>query len=240
MPGFGFGILMLSQLAAQVNSSGSLTYRSLYQFVPAMGFGVRLLDGVLRIGYSLLWVNEATGTQTVAVSNSIGWNQNLYQGSGLSNNIGIALVAPIRTLPALNFVVRNLFGTSYSASMMPFPLALSSLGTPATDPMSFDASLSFQPRIGNGAILNLVVEDRDITNNSGMAFIGHWALGGEIDFRNRIFLRGGWGSGYPSAGLGLKSPGMELSLAWFTEEIGTSYLSQGDTRYMLQYKLKIY
>ncbi len=237
-PGFGFGILGLSQLAGMATSTGKITYRSLYQIVPSIGSGFRLFDGVLRLGYSLQWVNQAVGTKTVNVTSTIGYDQGLAQGAGFSHNFGIAVTAPIQTLPSFNAVLRNAFNTYYGPSMI-FPLSSSPNGLPPTDLMSLDASLSIQPRLGRGAILTVVLEERDIMNSSGDAFLGHFALGMEIDFRNRFFLRGGWGGGYPSAGIGLSRPGAEFSIAWYTEEIGTGYLSQGDTRFVLQYQLRI-
>jgi len=240
-PNVGFGILGLSQIAAQANSDGTVTYRSVYQIIPAIGTGFKFFNGVVRVGYSLQWVNEAVGTQTAQASTVAGYNQNLSQGSGFSNNFGLAITAPMKSLPSLNFVVRNAFNTYYDTSTIIFPFSSSTTGSPPpTDLMSFDGSFSLQPRLGRGAVLTLVVEDRDITNTSGMAFLGHFAAGAEINLRNKIFLRGGWGSGYPSAGFGFRSSSSDISFAWYSEEIGTGYLSQRDIRYMMQYQIKAF
>ncbi len=239
-PGLAFGILMQSQLAAQANSQGSITYKSLYQFIPTLGTGFRLFDGVVRLGYSLQWVNEAIGTPTVPGDTSpLGYNQGLAQGSGFSHTVGVAITAPIRLLPSVNLVARNVFNTQYNSNSL-ISFTSTSTGAPATEPMTFDGSFSITPVLGQGVAMNLVLEDRDITNQSGDAFLGHLAIGTEFIFQSGIFLRGGWGDGYPSAGFGMKRPGAEIALTWYTEEIGGSYMSVGDSRFMLQYQMRTF
>jgi hypothetical protein len=236
-PGFGIGLLAQSELAAKANADGTVSYRSLYQLIPAVGFGFRLLSGGIRFGYSLQWVNQALGSRTQSSDGDLGYNQSLDQGSGFSHTLGLALTAPIKMLPSLNFVVRNAFDTQYNSSSI-WSFTNNPSGTPGMDPMTVDASFSIQPRIGQGSVMNLVIQNRDITNRSGMAFVGHFALGMELCFRDAFFLRGGWGSGYPSAGLGLKRKGGEFNLTWYTQELGTQYLEQGDTRFMFQYQIR--
>lgn len=236
--GFSFGILGQSQLAAKASGS-SVTYQSLYQIIPAIGTGFRLANGIIRIGYSLQWVNSAAGTYTSATTSGLAYNQNLTQGSALSHNFGLAITVPIAFLPSLNAVVRNAFGAHYVPFVM-LQMASGSTGTPATEPMTFDASFSIQPRLGRGVSINLSVEDRDITNQANAIFMAHLAVGIELVFGEKFFIRGGYGSGYPSAGLGIRGKSTEFSLAWFTEELGTSYLQQGDNRFMLQYQIKAF
>jgi hypothetical protein len=240
MPYFDIGILYQSQVSAVQNSSGTITYRSLYQFIPSLGTGFRLFDGFLRIGYSAQWLNSATGTATVANTSSIGYDQNLNQGSALSNTLGIALTAPVVFLPTVNCVVRNLFtATYYPVHFIPL-VSSPSAGLPFVEPMSIDVSFSIQPRLGRGTYLNLVVEDRDATNASNVAPLGHLALGGELSFGDKFVLRGGWSGGYPSAGIALRKRGSEFSLTYYSEEIGTGYLSQADTRFMMQYQIRAF
>ena len=114
------------------------------------------------------------------------------------------------------------------------------MGVPDTETMTVDASFSMQPRLGSGVTLNLVVEDRDATNRTGVSFMGHFGLGAEIGFHDRVFLRAGWAGGYISGGLGLKRPGAEMSLTYYSEEIGPGYLAKSDPRYLLQYTLRTF
>ena len=239
-PGFALGILMQSEMTGKANGDGTLTYRSQYQFVPTVGTGFSLLRGMLRMGYSFQWVNQASGTATVATTaDPLGFNQGLAQGSGLSHTAGLALTIPMRFLPSLNFVARNIMGTPYR-SYSAYSFTNSPSGVPATEPMTFDASFSVHPLLGKGVGMELVAVNRDMTARSGGTLMGRMAFGTEISFRDRVFLRGGWGGGYLSAGLGLKRSGAEFSLAWYAEEVGTHTLDVLDRRYLLQYQLRAF
>ena len=238
---FGIGVLANNQIAAQESASGTIQYRSLYQLIPAIGGGFRLADGIIRLGYSVQWVNEAQGSVTTSSSTSpLGYDQMLQQGSGLSSTFGFAMTLPYQYLPSFNAVVRNAFSTTYAGTPVLIPSVGTSAGTLPTDPMTIDTSISVQPKLGAGTVMNLVFEYRDVTGKTGMAFAGRLALGDEIAFRDSFFLRGGFSEGYPSAGFGVRSKTGELSFTWYSEELGTSYLSDRDIHYMLQYKFRAF
>lgn len=239
LPGFAFGLLWSNQFGATYNSAGdTVTNRSFYQLIPTFGTGFRLFKGILRGGYSMQWVNQASGGTTVASSSpSLAYNLGLAQGSTFSQNLGLAVTFPVMLLPSINIVARNLFGAPYSNfSLLSF--ATSPSGAPAAEPMTIDASFSIQPTLGGGAEMNLVIVDRDATNQSGVALMGHIAVGAEFIFRNKFFLRGGWGEGYLSGGLSFRRPGGEISLTYYNVEVGQAFQSTADTRFMLQYQLR--
>ena len=239
MKGFAFGILMQTNFHAVALADGSIKYRSSYQFVPAIGTGVKLAGGIVRIGYSLQWVNQASGTVTAPAGSTFGFNQGLAEGSALSHNFGLAMTLPISYLPQLDLVARNVLGADYSMASI-LPLARNASGTIPTEPMSLDASFSIQPKVGQGNYANLVYEQRDLTNVSGDSLIGRMALGGEFSLRDYFFIRGGLGGGYPTAGFGMKRKGGEFSFTWYSEEIGSGYLGERDIRFMFQYQVRLF
>ncbi len=240
MRGFAFGVLLQSHLGAVANGDGTVRYRSVYQFVPTVGTGIRLAGGIVRLGYSLQWVNQASGDFTVLTSDTpLGYNQGLAQGSGISHNLGFSLTLPIAYLPSLNLVGRNLFGVRFGTFSL-LPLARNSIGAPANEPASYDASFSIQPKVGGGSYFNFVLEYRDIFNQSKVSALGRAVFGAELSLKDHFYLRGGWGSGYPSAGIGLKRKGGEFALSWYSEELGIGYHSLRDVRYMLQYQVRAF
>ncbi len=244
--GFAAGILLQSELGAQANSDGSLQYRSNYQFIPAAGYGVKLAGGIVRFGYSLQYVNEAVGNQTLpSTTSTLGYNQNLSEGSGFSHNLGFAMTLPMQYLPSFNVTARNVLGLHYfGKSIVPF--SPSSTGLPPDEAMTVDTSFSMQPKISGGTVLNLVYEFRDLTNTSADTILGRSAIGMELAMSNHFSLRVGWKGGlpylggYPSAGIGLKRPQGEFSLTYYTEDLGTPGNSIGDTRFLMQYTVNAF
>lgn len=239
--GFAFGLLVQEQVRAKYNSSNStVDYKSNYQIIPAAGGALRLAEGIVRIGYSLQLVNQASGeVDGSPASGNLGYNQGLQKGSALSHTLGIALTMPYQHLPELNVVGRNLFMARFSSSAM-MPFATSTNGTPGNEGTTFDVSLSWVEKIGAGSEFTWVVEDRDALASSHVSILGRMAIGLEFDFRRVLFLRGGWGSGYPNLGFGLKRKTSEFSLTWSNVEIGNSYHDQRDSRYILQYQVRAF
>jgi hypothetical protein len=238
--GFAFGVLLQSQIGAVANPDGSLHSRSLYQLIPTAGYGMSFGGGVVRIGYSLQWINQASGDITVpGGTTNLGYNQNLAQGSAISNNVGFAFTLPVVYLPALNVVARNIGGAHFNSSSI-YKFSPDPTGAPPTDPMTLDTSLSFVTKLERGSEVNWVLEYRDVTNQSGMSAAGRAAAGMEYSFDSHFFLRAGWGSGYPAAGIGYKDKKGEISLSWYSEELGTGYHDLRDARYSLGYSVRAF
>lgn len=235
-PGFAFGILMQSQLGGEFTSESKYRSRSLYQMIPTLGTGLRLAGGLVRIGYSLQWVHQASGDVLFDSETDAGYNQGLSQGSGVSHTVGFALTFPYQYLPSLNIVARNAFGLRFSTFSL-FPLARNSPGAPAEEPMTFDAAFSLQPKIGGGAYSNFIIELRDATNRSGVDWKGRLAVGWESSIRDFFYVRAGWGGGYPSLGIGLRRKASQFNLSWFSEELGGGYHARRDSRFMLHYQI---
>jgi hypothetical protein len=238
--GFAVGLLLVDQTGGQANSTGSVSYRSLYQLIPTAGYGMKFAGGVVRIGYSLQWINQASGDNTVPGGTTpLGYNQQLAQGSAFSSNAGFALTIPYTYLPSLNIVVRNIGGAHFNTSSI-YQFTPTSTGAPPTDPMTIDTSFSFVTKLGGGENVNWVAEYRDATDQSGMAAIGRAAAGVEYSNQERFFLRAGWGSGYPAAGLAYRQKTAEISLTWYSEELGLSYHAQRDQRYLLGFTVRAF
>ncbi|MCC7442129.1 MAG: hypothetical protein IT285_10870 [Bdellovibrionales bacterium] len=237
--GFGFGILYQTDSVAR-HDSGEIRYITKRQLIPALGGALRLARGIVRIGYSLQWVTQASGEVTrPAASTNLAYNSRLAEGSGLSHNLGFALSPPSGLGYSLNLVLRNLGGMSFDGAPL-LGLATSETGSIPDEPMTFDASFGIAPKMGNGGAMNAVLELRDVTNRSNVSLMGRASLGVELHFRKKFFVRTGWGSGYPSIGLGIMREHSELSLSWYSEEIGTSYHDERDAKFAFQYIIRAF
>lgn len=244
MPAFGFqgfGAGLLYQSRTSATSDGTnIRYRSTYQLIPTAAVGLRLASGVLRLGYSIQWVNQASGDKTVASTTSpLGYNQGLAEGSGFSHNFGASLTLPYVYQPSIHVVARNIGGLSLNGKSL-MSLSKNSSGTPTNEEMSLDSSIGFVTKLGAGVNMNQSVTYRDFTDASNTARMAHIALGLELAFRDSFFIRAGYGSSYPSAGIGIRTEHSELNLAWFSEEVGSGLRSERDIRYIFHYILRAF
>jgi hypothetical protein len=238
MRGASFGLLASTRL--QATSDGTnITHRSYYQLVPTFGTALPLASGVVRLGYSLQWVNRASGTNTLAVGDTMGWSRSIAEGSALSHNAALALNLPFTLLPSLNVVARNVGGARYSSFSL-VPLTSNKTGLPADEPMSVDLGFGIQPKLGGGSSMNVVLDWRDFTNTSGASLYSHLSGGMELTFRDRFFLRGGVGSGYPALGIGLRTKRADVHMSWYSEERSTSFRDERDVRWLLHYQMRAF
>jgi len=237
--GFGAGLLVQSRVLG-FSDGTNIRYRSTYQLIPTVGGALNLASGVLRIGYSLQWVNQATGDKTVSVNSSpLGWNQQLAQGSGFTHNLGMSVTLPFVYQPSFHLVARDVGGLKYKDSSL-YGFSQNKTGTPPDEKMSLDAAMGFVTKIGKGLNLNPQFAYRDALDVSVLPKLAHLAIGLEFSLRDRFYVRGGFGSGYPSAGIGIKTRKSELNLSWFSEELSGAFRSERDIRYMLHYVLKAF
>ena len=231
-PWAAFGLLIQNEVAASPVGDGTFNYRSLYQIIPTAGKAWHFFNGMVRIGYSLQWVNQASGS---AVSGAeLGYNRGLTQGSGFSHNAGVGITVPLKLLPSFNFVFRNIGDTNFTGSSI-YQFSPDSTGAPPMDPFTMDFSFSIHPSISGGSSLNLVLEARDMTNITGAPLMMHLATGFEWNSAGKFFFRAGYRGGAPSGGFGLKKPGAEMSVTFYGEQLTASSV---DNRMMMQYQFR--
>lgn len=237
--GFALGLLSEARWAGMYRFfTDEIRYRTSVKLIPAAGFSIRLARGIVRLGYVFQWVHKLEGDVDVPSASASSYYDGLTKGSAFSHNAGFALTLPYRFLPALNLVARNIGSTSYKSSSL-IPMGTNTT-TPETEPMTIDASLSFQPKIGGGGYINWVVEGKDLLARSGLPIMSRVASGIELSIKDQFFIRGGYGSGYPAGGLGLKRKHAEFSLGAYSEEIGTGFHDERDFRLIFQYQVRMF
>lgn len=236
--GFAAGFIYKRSLMASFQNE-QIRYRTIYYVGPAVGFGARLFSGIIKVGYSLHVLSKSEADNTVGYLENPGFTVNNKEGSGLSHNLGFQFTFPTAFLPTLSYVVRNVGGTNYGGQSI-YPIAEPRAGPPDREPMSVDASFMLRPRVKGGVFMNTVFQLRDIFNSSAISVKTRFSMGMELDIRETIFLRWGFGSGYPSAGLGIKRRNGELGFSWYSEELGVRFHQERDSRYLLQYQYRFF
>jgi hypothetical protein len=92
----GLGVGLLFQERVRAYSDGTnVHYQTLSDLVPAVGYGLSLARGVIRLGYSLQYVNEASGTAQATSDSSASFLSGINQGHGFSSNASVDFSFPI-------------------------------------------------------------------------------------------------------------------------------------------------
>jgi hypothetical protein len=238
--GFALGVLYHQSAAGILEDDGTFTVRGHRELVPAAGFAFRLASGIVRVGYSVQYISKTEGEESgIDSASTRDWHEGFAEGAGLSHNAGVALTLPWNYSPSLNLVARNIGGLKFTGSPL-MALATDSSGTPLDVPATYDLAYGMHFKLGGGGAIHVATEYRDITSASGAALLSRLALGLEVDIAAKLLLRGGVGAGRPSFGAGIRGKMSEWSLTRYTEDWGPGFLESGDSRWVLEFKARLF
>jgi hypothetical protein len=169
----------------------------------------------------------------------MGWKEGLAEGQGFSHNFAVAVTLPYLYQPSINVVARNIGGLRLKGKPIT-ALAKNPTGTIDGEDMSVDASFGMLTKLGKGWNLSPQFVYRDAMNSSGSRALAHFSAGLEFTALEKFFVRGGFGNGYPSAGLGLRTSRAEANFAWFSEDLGDGVTPIRDIRYLFHVMYRVF
>ena len=236
----GLGVGLLYQEKHRAVSDGTNVYFETRQlFVPAVGYGLSLARGVMKIGYSLQWVNESTGSGSTPVNTPGSFYGGLREGSGMAHHLSTTLAFPYTFLPTLTVLARNLGGLHYSFGKTLMGAAKNATQAPADEAMSVDASLNFMVRVSSEFKTFWYFQYLDATGVSSLNTLDRFSLGIDVAVSPHFEFRFGGQGLRPSAGISYRSESSEIHLAWSNETVpfSGSAFPTTQTNFNLQYKL---
>ena len=233
----GLAVGLLFQQRVRAYSDGTIAhYETTQDFVPTVGYGLSLARGVIRLGYSLQYVNKTSGTAQGNSDSGASFMNGMREGHGFSSNASVNFVFPFTYLPTFSLLGRNLLGLHYSSGSL-LPRAKNSAGLPPDEATSIDAAFNLTVRIASSIKSLWYLQYKDLSNTAHLPFLERFNLGLELALSQSFGVRTGITGNQFSAGLGYRSPSSEINLAWYHERSPFSNISYWDTRYALQYKV---
>ncbi len=233
----GLGVGLLIQERVRAYSDGTnVHYETMSQVIPAVGYGLALARGVIRLGYSVQLVNEASGiTQSVSDGNAA-YLSGLSEGKALSHTASVNFAFPFAYLPTFSLVARNIGGVHFSSGSIA-SRAKSPTGVPSDEDMSVDAAFDFTARISGPVKSRWYLQYKDLTGVSSLGILEKLNFGIDLNFSPAVSFRIGMTSTQPSAGIGYRSESSEINFAYYHDQSPFSNISSWDTRFALQYKV---
>jgi len=233
--GFGVGILYQDRVRAYSDGTDA-HYDTLQDFIPAVGYGLSLARGVIRLGYSLQYINEASGTASSVSNNTASFLSGLNQGHGFSSTASVNFVFPYMYLPTFSLVGRNIGGLHFTnGSMMTGATNVS--GLPSDQETSIDAGFNWTVRLSNSLKSYWFVEYDDVTDTVSLPIFEKIRFGVELDLTQSFNVRAGTTGAQFSGGIGFKSESSEINVTLYRDRSEFPANGYWDTRYALQYKV---
>jgi hypothetical protein len=218
-----------------------VVYRNRHQLIPAAGIGLPLAHGILKLGYTIQWINQVSLDSIIpANQTNPDYKAGMTEGSTMSHNAGLNLTLPYRYLPSFHLVARNIGGARFRGKSM-VPSGGTAVGKPDDLPMNIDFAIGWIDKLGKRSAFNWFFQLRDLTSVTHSSWGTRASVGVELGISDAFFFRAGFGNGYPSAGLGFQLKEVSsLDFAWYSQELSSAFRGIQEQRYALQYKLRFF
>ncbi len=190
---------------------------------PVFALNMSLLGGVLKLGASAVYLIRRDLYKSYGPTEEATVSSDDYQsGKGLQITAGSRLTFPIALLPTFSAVLRNTTDNDWEA--------VGESGPPTLIKQTIDLGFSLTPQVGKITRIHLEANLKDANNNYNTNAKRRLAAGVEVDFNRRLFIRGGYGDGWGSAGLGVRSKSFILDLTTYAVDRSLDGFRQEEDR----------
>lgn len=194
---------------------------------PVMSLSGSLFGGVLKLGATAIYVNRRELFKTLGPTDPTVISENDYKkGKSLQVTAGARLTLPVALLPTFSAVLRNATDNDFED--------IKAGGAPDDIEQTVDVGFSITPQIGKITRLHLEANLKDMNNKYDTDYKRRAAAGAEIDFNRRLFLRAGWGDGWGSGGLGVRTKAFILDLTTYAvDRSSDGFRKEEDRRWVI-------
>ncbi|MBT3586784.1 MAG: hypothetical protein HN509_17870 [Halobacteriovoraceae bacterium] len=226
---FSAGYLYSKVTRATINfgTSSPFEFADRTDHGPYGALNLSLFGGIIKTGASVIFLNrkELVGTQTDATA-TFEKNQEYNKGNMLMITAGSKVTLPIAFLPTFAATLHNASDQGFSGG--------SGLGAPDPIKQTLDLGFSLTPQIGKFLRLHLEANYKDIGNKfKDVDASRKILLGMEFDIARTFFFRFGYGDGFGSGGVGLKTKALEFDLTTYAVDAGPGFRDKEDRRFSL-------
>lgn len=196
---------------------------------PVAALNASLFGGVFKIGVSAVYLTRRDLYKSFGPTDQIEIADTDHKnGKSLQVTGGARITLPYALLPTFSVVLRNATNAAWEGK----------LGTGESHPddikQTMDAGFSITPQIGAISRLHLEANLKDMNNAYSTNSKRRLAFGAELDFNRRIFIRGGWGDGWGSGGIGVRSRTFILDLTTYAVDRSLDgFREEEDRRFVL-------
>ncbi|MBA2404495.1 MAG: hypothetical protein H0V66_06980, partial [Bdellovibrionales bacterium] len=194
---------------------------------PVMSLSGSLFGGVLKLGASAVYLIRRDLYKSFEPTEQTVIGDDDYQsGKSLQLTAGARVTFPVALLPTFAAVLRNATSNDWDG--------VSSNGGPDEIEQTVDIGFSITPQVGKRSRLHMEVNLKDLNNAYDTDVKRRIAAGMEMDFNRRLFLRLGYGDGWGSGGLGVRTKSFILDLTTYAVDRSLEgFREEEDRRWVL-------
>jgi hypothetical protein len=194
---------------------------------PVVALSGSFFGGVLKLGASAVYLNRSDLYKSFTPSEVPDLNDSDYKtGESLQVTGGVRLTLPVAYLPTFAAVIRNPLDSTWDNP--------SANGGPDVIKQTIDVGASITPHLGKVSRLHIEANLKDLNNAYDTNAKRRLAAGMELDFNRRIFLRAGYGDGWGSGGIGVRSRNFIFDFTTYAiDRSQDKYREEEDRRWVL-------
>jgi len=226
---FSLGYLISTRTRATIGQEADamFEYADRTDHGPYMALNLSLFGGVVKIGATGILLNrkETLGEQDQTLTFDV--SDNSYRkGSAFVLESGAKLTLPVTFLPTFAATMHNSLENDFSAR---------AAGAPTSIIRSIDLGFSLTPQIGKTVRFHFEVNYKDAMQAYGnVSATRRLTMGAEIDIMRTFFFRFGYGDGFGSGGIGMKTKRLEFDLSTYAVDTTTSgFRGKEDRRFAM-------
>lgn len=175
---------------------------------PVMALNGSFFGGVFKIGASAVYLNRTELYKAFGPTDQIDIvGDDFKSGRSLQLTAGARLTIPWTFIPTFSAVLRNATNNEFEDPEKG--------GVPDAIKQTVDLGFSITPQISKMTRLHLEANIKDLNDAYNTDYKRRVAAGMELDFNRRIFVRAGWGDGWGSGGIGVRSRTFILDLTTY-------------------------
>lgn len=166
---------------------------------PVFALNLPMFGGIFKVGASAVYLIRREYEKTFDTGDIVKIDKNVdYKtGKSLQLTAGARLTLPVTALPTLSAVLRNATQNDWEG--------IGKGGAPTLIKQTVDVGASITPQISKMTRLHAEINFKDLNNAYETDSKRRIGAGLELDFNRRIFLRAGYGDGWGSGGIGVRS-----------------------------------
>lgn len=235
-PNFGVGLLGQNVVDASISSDGTkYRYHYLNDYAAVIGANLKFFSGIIKLGVNARIIDreEINKDDLDPAATDLTFNSLVAEGVGIGSDVGLIMTAPVRYLPTLSAVWRDVGGTSYGLKE---GILRHTSETPDHTPSTVDVGLAIFPITGRGTRMSWTLEYQDVLTMGEEK--DQWRrvhAGVEWNIEDSLFLRAGLNQRYWTAGLEIAVGNYQLQAATYGEEVGTPTRHEEDRRYLAKF-----
>jgi hypothetical protein len=196
---------------------------------PYASLNVSLFGGILKFGATGIYLTrkEAFGESDPNTTLDL-QNEDFKKGRSFLVTFGSKFTIPVYGLPTFAVKMNNATSKEFNGSE-------GYGGAPDKVKPSIDVGFSITPQIGKTTRIHWEVNYKDATKKFGdVSSARRWGLGLELDFRRIFFIRFGYGDGFGSGGLGIRTRKLEFDLTTYAvDTTNSSFRGEEDRRFLV-------